>query len=95
VSRKEIPIGQVLLDGGAHDAILRGRGRRHHLRDQIGVAGITGLGEVELIAHPMGVTLYPKGSDSQTNPTESALAMCEQCPEKSTMAAAVFWAPRS
>ena len=53
--RKEIPIGQVLLDGGAHDAILRGRGRRHHLRDEIGVVGITGLGEVELIADPVGL----------------------------------------
>ena len=53
--RKEIPIGQVLLDGGAHDAIWRGRWRRHHLRDEIRVVSITGLGEVELIAHPMGL----------------------------------------
>ena len=48
--RQEIPIGQVLLDGESHDAILRGGWRRHHLRDEIGVVGISGLGEVELIA---------------------------------------------
>jgi hypothetical protein len=28
---KEIAIGQVLLDGGAHDAILHGGRCRHHL----------------------------------------------------------------
>jgi hypothetical protein len=55
--RQEIPIGQVLLDGGAHDAILRGRWRRHHLRDEIGVVGIAGLGEVERIADPVGLAL--------------------------------------
>ena len=48
---QEIPIRQVLLNGGAHDAIWRGSRRRHHLRDKIRVVGIAGLGEMELIAH--------------------------------------------
>jgi hypothetical protein len=54
---QEIPIGQVLVDGGAHDAIVHGRGRRHHRRDAIGVVGIAGLGAVARRAHPMGLAL--------------------------------------
>ena len=45
--RQEIPIGSVLVEGGAHDARLRG--------DEIRVVGITGLGEVERIADPVGL----------------------------------------
>ena len=37
--------------------ILRGRWRRHDLRDEIWVLDVTGLGEVHLIAHPMSVPL--------------------------------------
>jgi hypothetical protein len=54
-ARAELPLGEVTVDRGAHDAILRGRWRREHLGDQIGLAGIAGLGEMHLIAHPMGV----------------------------------------
>jgi hypothetical protein len=54
-AREELPLGEVTVDRGAHDAILRGRWRREHLGDQIGLAGIAGLGEIHLIAYPMGV----------------------------------------
>jgi hypothetical protein len=37
---EEIPIGQVLLNGWAYDAILRRGRRRDHLRDEIRVVGI-------------------------------------------------------
>jgi hypothetical protein len=52
---QEIPIGQVLLNGGAHNAIWRGRWHRHDPCDEIWVVGITGLGEMHLITHPMGL----------------------------------------
>ena len=51
---EEIPIGSVLLDGRAHDVILRGRGRREHLRDEIRLIGITGSRQMHFIPHPMG-----------------------------------------
>jgi hypothetical protein len=54
---ENITIGSVLLDGGTYDTILRGGRRRHHLCNEIGVAGIAGLGEVELITDPMGLAL--------------------------------------
>jgi hypothetical protein len=54
---EEIPSGEVVLDGRPHDAILRGRGRRHHVRDHIRLPRITGFGEGERIAHPMGLAL--------------------------------------
>ena len=43
-------IGQILLNGGAHDAILRRRWRCRHLRDEMWVIGITGLCERHLMA---------------------------------------------
>jgi hypothetical protein len=54
-ARKQITLGEGLLDRGPHDPIW-GRGRRgDHLRHEIRRARITGLREVELLTHPMGV----------------------------------------
>jgi hypothetical protein len=52
-TREQITLGQVVVDGGTHDSIRRGGGCGDDLSDQIGLACITGLGEVHLIAHPM------------------------------------------
>jgi hypothetical protein len=54
-AREELPLGEVAVDRRAHDAVLRGRRCREHLGDQIGLTHIAGLGEMELIAHPMGI----------------------------------------
>jgi len=43
------------LDGRPHDSIWRGGDRRYHLGDEIGLAWITRLRQMDLIAHPMGV----------------------------------------
>jgi hypothetical protein len=50
-------VGSVVLDGGAHDAIWRGGWRRHHLRDEISMVGITGLGAVDLLTDPVRFAL--------------------------------------
>jgi hypothetical protein len=52
---EEIAIGYVLLDGGAYDAILRGRWRRAYLRDESRLIGITGFRKMHCIPHPMGL----------------------------------------
>jgi hypothetical protein len=52
---EEISIGYVLLDGGAYDAILRGRWRRAYLCDENRLIGITGFRKMHCIPHPMGL----------------------------------------
>jgi hypothetical protein len=53
--RQQSTSGQVGFNRRPHHTI-RCRGRRgEHLRDPIGVLRLTGLREVELRAHPMGV----------------------------------------
>jgi hypothetical protein len=54
-ARQQITLGKVVVDGRTHHTIRRGGGRGDHLGNQIRLAWITGLGEVELVAHPMGV----------------------------------------
>ena len=54
--RQQITLSKGVVDGGTHDTIRRGGRGGDHLRDQIRLIRITGLREVELIAHPMGVT---------------------------------------
>jgi hypothetical protein len=55
--RQQITLSQGVVDGGTHDTIRRGGRGGDHWRDQIRRLRITGLREVELRAHPMGVTL--------------------------------------
>ena len=50
-ARQQITLGQVVMDGGPHDTIRGGGGRSDHLRHQIRLAWITGLGKVQLVAH--------------------------------------------
>jgi hypothetical protein len=52
-TREQITLGQVVVDGGAHDTIRRGGRRREHLGDQIGLAWITSLGEMHFVADPV------------------------------------------
>jgi hypothetical protein len=52
---EQIASGQVLLDGGAHDAIWQGGWRRDHLRAEIRVVDSTGFGEGARLADPVGV----------------------------------------
>ena len=54
---EHITSGEVLLEGGAHDTILRGGRCRHHWCQEIGMAGIAGLGEVDCRAHPVSLAL--------------------------------------
>jgi hypothetical protein len=54
-ARQQVACGQILDDGRAHRTIGRCRRGREHLRNQIGVLWLTGLGEVELIADPLRV----------------------------------------
>jgi hypothetical protein len=56
-ARQQITLGQVMVDGRTHDTIRCGGGRDEHLGDQIRLADIAGLGEMHLIAHPVGVPL--------------------------------------
>jgi hypothetical protein len=53
---EEVALRQVLVDGGAHDAIRCGRRCGDHLGDEMGLVIITGFGEVDLIADPLQVT---------------------------------------
>ena len=52
---QQLPGGSVVRDRRPHYAVRRGGRRRDNLRNQIGLARITGLCEVHLIAHPMGL----------------------------------------
>jgi hypothetical protein len=54
-ARQQITLGQFVVDGGPHDTIRGDGGRGNHLSHQIRRAWITGLGEVQLVAHPMGI----------------------------------------
>jgi hypothetical protein len=54
---QEITPGEVVVDGRAHHAILRRRWCRDHLGDQIRPVGVTGCGQVNLIADPIGLAL--------------------------------------
>jgi hypothetical protein len=54
-AREKLSMREVTVDRRAHDAILRGRRRRHDLCDEIRVVGIAGLREMDLRAHPMGL----------------------------------------
>jgi hypothetical protein len=53
---EEIALRQVVVDGGTHDAIRRGRRCGDHLGDQMGLALITGFGEMHLVTHALDVT---------------------------------------
>ncbi len=55
--RAEVTCRQVLVDGGAHHLIRHGRGRREHLGDEMRLAVITGLGQVDFVAHPLDAPL--------------------------------------
>jgi hypothetical protein len=50
-ARQQITLGRIVVDGGPHDTIRGGGGRGEHLGDQIRLGWITGLGEVQLVAH--------------------------------------------
>jgi hypothetical protein len=50
-----------VIDGGAHDAILRRRWRREHLSDESRLIGITGFHEMPLIPYPMGIAFAAVG----------------------------------
>jgi hypothetical protein len=52
---QEITGGQIVHERRPHGTIRRGGRRGDHLRDQIRLIRITGLGEVELITHPVGI----------------------------------------
>jgi hypothetical protein len=54
-SRQQVPGGSIVHDRRPHDTIRRGGRRRERLSNQIGLAWITGLREMHLIAHPMRV----------------------------------------
>src|SRR5262245_9422895 len=54
-TREEIPLGEVVVDAGAHHAILCRRGRGDHLSNQIRLVGITRFREMHLIPNPMGI----------------------------------------
>jgi hypothetical protein len=56
-AREELPLGEITVERGAHDALLRRGRRREHLGDQIRLARIAGRGAMDLLAHPMGVAL--------------------------------------
>lgn len=52
---QQITCGSIVYDCRSHHAVRRGGRRRDDLRHQIRLARITGLGEVHLIAHPVGL----------------------------------------
>jgi hypothetical protein len=52
---EEIALCQVLVDGRTHDAILRGRRCGQYLGDEMGLAIITGFGEMHFVAHPLDI----------------------------------------
>src|SRR5262245_5504116 len=54
-TREQVSGSQILDDGRSHRTIGRGSRSREHLGDEIGVLGLTGLAEVQLIAHPWRV----------------------------------------
>jgi len=54
-SRPEVSCRHILDDGRSHGTVGRGRRGREHLGNQIGVLRLTGLAEVQLIAHPLRV----------------------------------------
>jgi hypothetical protein len=54
---EEVTRGQVSVDGRAHHAIRHGRGRCAHLGDEMRLAVITGLGQVDCVAHPLDAPL--------------------------------------
>lgn len=54
---EEMTMGEVLLDSRAHDAILRGRWRRHPWCHELGGVGLTGLRAVDLRTDPMRLAL--------------------------------------